>query len=46
LAHRVYLVDDVEFGKEVIDRELALLARMLESRALFVRSMTEGETCH
>jgi hypothetical protein len=46
LAHRVYLVDDVEFGKEVIDSELALLARMLESRALFVRSMTEGETCH
>lgn len=45
-AHRVYLVDSVEFGKEVIDREKALLDQMLESRDLFIRSMTEGETCH
>ncbi len=45
LGHRVYLVDSVEFGKEVIDREKALLDQMLESRDLFIRSMTEGETC-
>lgn len=46
LGHRVYLVDSVEFGKEVIDREKEMLDRMLESQALFIRSMTEGETCH
>lgn len=46
LYHRVYLVDNVEAGKEIIDAEFELLSNAQAVKAMVSRSMTEGETRH
>lgn len=46
LKHRVYLVDTVKMGIEVIDGELEMLEMKLQSFACFMGAMSAGEVRH
>ena len=46
LNHRVYLIDNVEAGKEIIDAEFELLSQAQAVRAMVSLSMLDQEACH